>query len=135
MRTRKAKKKEKDIRDSHPLNLPPDQLRRLSAAMSAQENAQKSKDIDSNGPSSSPKPISTTSLPKPSPGAFPDDANGFPNGVNGEDGGEDNPSPPPHQIPILEKPSVDPEAAKAAGNKYFKAKDYPHAIAEYTKGR
>lgn len=38
-----------------------------------------------------------------------------------------NPSPPP-------KPSIDPEACKALGNKYFKAKDYTMAVAEYTKG-
>ena len=39
-----------------------------------------------------------------------------------------SPSPPP-------KPSIDPEACKALGNKYFKAKDYTRAVAEYTKGR
>ena len=57
------------------------------------------------------------------PGAFPDEAT---NGVSDSD--EKSPTPPPH------KPQVDPEACKAAGNKFFKAKDYDRAIEEYTKG-
>lgn len=47
-----------------------------------------------------------------------------------------SPIPPPHKAPSPPpKPSVDPEACKALGNKYFKAKDYIKAIAEYTKGK
>jgi len=37
------------------------------------------------------------------------------------------PSPPP-------QPAFEPEECKALGNKYFKARDYTKAIAEYTKG-
>ncbi len=57
--------------------------------------------------------------------------------VNGhaETNGESSPVPPPHKAPSPPpKPSIDPEACKATGNKYFKAKDYTKAIAEYTKG-
>lgn len=47
-----------------------------------------------------------------------------------------SPIPPPHKVPSPPpKPAIDPEACKALGNKYFKAKDYTKAIAEYTKGK
>ena len=36
--------------------------------------------------------------------------------------------------PVHRVPSIDPEVCKAAGNKYFRVKDYLGAIAEYTKG-
>ena len=49
--------------------------------------------------------------------------------------GDGSPMPPPHRVPSPPpRPSIDAEACKATGNKYFKAKDYPRAIAEYTKG-
>ena len=131
---KKDKKKEKDNRDSHPLNLPPDELRRLSAAMAAQEGARNSMDVDSNGQLSSPNADSPTTPLKAAPGAFPDNANGAMNGVNGDRGDEKSPTPPPHRVPMPEKATIDAEAAKAAGNKFFKAKDYARAIAEYTKG-
>jgi DnaJ homolog subfamily C member 7 len=134
---KKDKKKEKDNRDSHPLNLPPDELRRLSVAMAAQEGARDAMDIDSNGPVPSQHPESPPTPLKMTPGAFPENANGAENGVNGvngDHGDEKSPTPPPHRVPMAEKPTVDAEAAKAAGNKFFKAKDYSRAIAEYTKG-
>lgn len=132
---KKDKKKDKDNRDSHPLNLPPDELRRLSAAMAAQEGARRdSMDVDGNGPFSSQETESPGTPVGTTPGAFPESANGTVNGVNGDHGDEKSPTPPPHRVPIAEKPTVDAEAAKAAGNKFFKAKDYPRAIAEYTKG-
>lgn len=135
---RKGRTKEKDKRDSHPLNLPPDELRRLSAAMSAQESAQPSQnsmDIDSEGPVPSQTTASPNSLPKPSPGSPLENANGIPNGVNEDGGDEKIPTPPLHRVPTTDMPAIDAEAAKAAGNKFFKAKDYSRAIAEYTKGR
>ena len=64
------------------------------------------------------------------------DANGA-NGVNGHVGtnNEESPVPPPHKVASPPpKPTIDPEEFKAMGNKYFKAKDYNKAIAEYTKG-
>jgi DnaJ homolog subfamily C member 7 len=123
------KKKTKGDPDSHPLNLPPDELRRLSAAMAREENGKVPMDLDNDTqePVTSPigerQPMATL---KETPGAFPE----FANGVNGLD--ERSPTPPPHRAPPA--PKVDAEACKAAGNKFFKAKDYERAIAEYTKG-
>lgn len=131
---KKDKKKEKDNRDSHPLNLPPDELRRLSAAMAAQEGARNSMDTDSNEPVSSQDAESPATPLKTAPGGFPENVNGTLNGVNWDYGDEKSPTPPPHRVPMAETPKIDAEAAKAAGNKFFKAKDYPRAIAEYTKG-
>lgn len=131
---KKEKRKEKENRDSHPLNLPPDELRRLSAAMAAQEGGRNLVDVDTNGQIPSPSAEPVTSPLKAALGAFPDNANGTMNGVNGVQGDEKSPTPPPHRVSMPEKPTMDAEAAKAAGNKFFKAKDYPRAIAEYTKG-
>ena len=117
-------RKSKPDPDSHPLNLPPDKVRRLSAAM-AKDEARNATPMDlddspmTNGDSQPATPA------QEAPGAFPDEHT---NGVNGEDA--KSPTPPPH------KPQqVDPEACKAAGNKYFKAKDYDRAVQEYSKGK
>lgn len=69
----------------------------------------------------------------------------IPNGTNGVNGDhtEENaaPRPPPHRTPTdTPKKSEaelkqEAEAAKEEGNKFFKAKQYEKAIAEYTKGR
>ena len=59
------------------------------------------------------------------------------NGVNSHSqlNGDSSPAPPLHKAPSPPpKPLLDPEACKATGNKYFKAKDYTRAIEEYTKG-
>ncbi|KAI9810487.1 MAG: hypothetical protein M1827_006263 [Pycnora praestabilis] len=120
-------------RNSHPLNLPPQELRRLSA-LSTLSDPQTLMDIDQEGlapaPPSSPPPVA--------PGAFPTT-----NGTNGDG----SPIPPPHRTPTSPspqqqqqqqqqkpaQPTVDAEACKAAGNKFFKAKEYDKAIKEYTK--
>lgn len=72
----------------------------------------------------------------------PAPANGEPvtpktNGVNGDSAHEDEaPTPPPHkESPKDETPAVDAEACKAAGNKFFKAREWKKAIEEYTKGK
>ena len=126
------KKKAKPDKNSHPLNLPPDQLRQLSAAMAEANANGDSMDVDELQVPTSPVKTSPPVTPSQSaPGAFPDPTtNGDTNGVNGHD--EKSPTPPPHKEPPL--PPVDAEACKAAGNKFFKAKDYPRAIMEYTKG-
>jgi DnaJ family protein C protein 7 len=86
--------------------------------------------------SSSPAPSSPAAEPKA-------------NGLNGN-----TPAPPPHRYtkspppqsanyaatpeaatPPAEMPTIDAEEYKAAGNKFFKIKDYPAAIKEYSKGR
>ena len=110
--------------NSHPLNLPPDELRRLSAGgMSAMNEPPEPMDLDQDGPIST----APSSPPQVTPGSFPTT-----NGVNGDA----SPEPPPHKparSPSPQRPAVDPEAAKAAGNKHFKAKQYDQAIKEYTK--
>lgn len=116
-------RKSKPDPDSHPLNLPPDELRRLSAAM-AREEARNATPMDLDD---QPETNGTSQPPTPgqeAPGAFPEEQT---NGVNGEE--PKSPTPPPH------KPQpVDAETCKAAGNKYFKAKDYDRAVQEYSKG-
>lgn len=127
------KKKAKPDKNSHPLNLPPDQLRQLSAAMAEANANGDPMDVDEPQPPTSSMKTSPPVTPLQSaPGAFPDSTtNDDTNGVNGHDN-EKSPTPPPHKEPP--PPPVDAEACKAAGNKFFKAKDFPRAILEYTKG-
>ena len=130
--SKKDKKRQKEDRDSHPLNLPPDELRRLSAAMARREPSTGSMDVDADDhePVTSPTTEDPSTSSKSAPGAFPESAIGIANGVNGND--EKSPTPPPHKVPP--KTKIDAEACKAAGNKFFKAKDYARAISEYSKG-
>ena len=122
------KKKSKAESDSHPLNLPPDELRRLSAAMARDEGRTSTPmDLDNEEPVTNGASEPATPF-HDAPGAFP---NGDDDEVNGHD--EKSPTPPPHKTPA--PPPVDPEACKAAGNKFFKAKDYDRAIQEYSKGQ
>jgi DnaJ family protein C protein 7 len=117
--------------DSHPLNLPPEELRRLSALRTA-NMASPREEI------SEPMQESTPA-PQQAPGAFPQ-ANG--NGANGDHTEESGPAPPPHKSASNSPPSnsppqspvVDAAQCKEAGNKFFKAQQYDKAIEEYTKG-
>jgi len=113
--------------DSHPLNLPPEELRRLSALRTA-NMASPREEI------SEPMQESTPA-PQQAPGAFPQ-ANG--NGANGDHTEESGPAPPPHKSPSNspppQSPVVDAQQCKEAGNKFFKAQQYDKAIEEYTKG-
>lgn len=88
-------------------------------------------DVDSEGQNEAP-----TSPPPQAkmPGTFDSPKqNGTP--VNGE-----GPVPPPHKSnptsPVAAAPPTpeEAEAFKAAGNKFYKAKEYKKAIEEYTKG-
>ncbi|OCT53738.1 DnaJ domain-containing protein [Cladophialophora carrionii] len=139
----KEKKKSKYDSDTHPLNLPPDQLRAHLAQMARQEaesagRMSLDRDTDTNlhdasVPNSGAAGASQPATPsREAPGAFPDPSgdDAAANGVNGHPE-ERSPTPPPHRVPPA--PKVDPEACKAAGNKFFKAKDYDRAIQEYTK--
>jgi DnaJ family protein C protein 7 len=112
--------------DSHPLNLPPEELRRLSALRTANMGSPREETTE---------PMQeSTPAPQQAPGAFPQ-ANG--NGVNSEQSGESGPAPPPHRSASsspAQSPAVDAEQCKEAGNKFFKAKQYDKAIEEYTKG-
>lgn len=76
-------------------------------------------------------PMTTPGLSS-APGAFPTSEQTNDTAMNGVDpSDEQTPTPPPHKN-LPQK--IDPETAKAAGNKFFKAKDYDRAIMEYTKG-
>ena len=120
--------------DTHPLNLPPEERERRVPTLSAMTDSRESMDVDQEEPVS-PSPISP---PPVSPGPFGD--------INGVDhmedvrNGDGSPVPPPHRIPVPNepqpppKPSIDAEACKAAGNKFFKQRDYDKAIREYSKG-
>ncbi|KAK8221325.1 hypothetical protein IWZ01DRAFT_37244 [Phyllosticta capitalensis] len=102
-------------RDTHPLNLPPEERRKLSARM-AESVPNTPMDVDREA-TASPAPAS------PSPKA---------NGAPETNGDKPAPTPPPHKTPAPPTPQ-DAESFKAAGNKFFKAKDYANAIKEYSK--
>ncbi|KAL1961291.1 hypothetical protein VTO42DRAFT_19 [Malbranchea cinnamomea] len=109
----------------HPLNLPPDELRRLAqATMSDDNGTYGSMDVDSGSPAA-PFSSSSASAHQSSPTTPAPETNG----VLPEQP-ERLPTPPPHMS--MPQP-VDPEAHKLAGNKFFKAGDYVRAIQEYTK--
>ena len=120
--------------DSHPLNLPPEELRRLSALSAARMGSPTNSEREE-----STEPMQeSTPAPQSAPGAFPQ--------TNGDGHhAEDSPAPPPHRTPTSpppqpqqqqeeQKPAVDAEKCKETGNKFFKAKQYDKAIEEYTKG-
>ncbi|KAF1958321.1 TPR-like protein [Byssothecium circinans] len=139
-----SKRSSRYDRDSHPLNLPPDELRRLSSsAMSAMadQGTPQPMDIDRDFTTSPAPAPSSPSASTPTPKT---------NGTNGDDS---RPAPPPHRYttspppqsanyaatpeeaasPPAQAPTIDAEEYKAAGNKFFKIKDYAAAIKEYTK--
>jgi len=115
--------------DSHPLNLPYDELRRLSAARMSPPSSKSSSPAPA--PNRAPpagEPMETTPAPEVPPPAS-----------NGEDQVmEDRPAPPPHRTPTSPPPQKQPrpedaEAFKAEGNRFYKAGSYGRAIDEYTK--
>lgn len=92
--------------DLHPLNLPPDELRRRLSAMAASRDDQPSSmDIDPQEPQLKQ------------------------NGTNGTE--ERSPTPPPHKS---SGSTDEADSFKLAGNKFFKDGDYRRAIEEYNKG-
>ncbi|KAK1765648.1 TPR-like protein [Phialemonium atrogriseum] len=137
--------------DTHPLNLPPEQRKRLSAlsAMSARSSMDIDKESSNGGSpsSSSPQSHQAAQSPQPGPQTAPQPAptNSFTvpvtNGVNGANGpasAEDGdvPVPPPHKSQPsspTQTAADDAETFKNEGNKFFKAKDYTRAIEFYTK--
>lgn len=122
--------------DTHPLNLPPDEREKRRSAMSAQSDPPTPMEVDQNGDASS----AASTPPPAAPITYPDTDDAA---DDGDFERTTSPIPPPHRFipptppppPAPPKPSVDAEACKALGNKYFKNKDYVKAIAEYTKGR
>lgn len=119
--------------DTHPLNLPPEERRRLSSLAQSAMSGSNSMDIDRepvNGGASSPPPQNDKSS------AQANFSVPISNGTNGHTNG-DAPAPPPHgSNPSSPTPTSkdDAEAYKAAGNRLFKEKNYAKAIEQYTKG-
>ena len=139
-----SKRSSKLDRTSHPLNLPPDELRRLSSVkMSAMADQ----------PTPQPMDIDREFTASPSPPKSPAPAQA-PAAVPKQPAADDSrPAPPPHRYttspppdtakyaatpeestPPAQPPTIDAEEYKNAGNKFFKIKDYPTAIREYSKG-
>lgn len=91
------------------MNLPPDELRRLSAMAAARDESVNAMDVDPKSPS---------------------------NGVNGGGAGdngatEKSPTPPPHRSG---SGTAEADSFKLAGNKFFKDKNYVRAVEEFSKG-
>ncbi|KAI8949557.1 hypothetical protein F4801DRAFT_394773 [Xylaria longipes] len=116
--------------NTHPLNLHPDEIKRLSAAMSERSSFDKmdvDKENSSQPPSSPPPPQPqksfTVPINSPTNGSKPD--------LNGE-----GPAPPPHRSNPSSPVPSDAEQAenyKSLGNKSFKDRQYKKAIKEYSQ--
>ncbi|KAK4151772.1 hypothetical protein C8A00DRAFT_16871 [Chaetomidium leptoderma] len=137
--------------DTHPLNLPPEQRKRLSelSAMSARNSMDVDKEPVNGGKPSSPPPAQTQPPPPPPPQQQQQRASNPPpphhtvpvtNGADASANGvadEAVPTPPPHRSQPSSPVRTDAEQAesfKNEGNKFFKAGDYTHAMEFYTKG-
>jgi DnaJ family protein C protein 7 len=119
-----SSRKSKIDYDTHPLNLPPEERKRLSELSKAAMSASSPMDID-------PQPVNGASPQNPS--AQSNFAVPIPNGTTHDE----PPAPPQHgsrpSSPIL-TPQDDAESYKAAGNRFFKDKNYTKAIEQYSKG-
>ncbi|KAI2630777.1 hypothetical protein GGR54DRAFT_169544 [Hypoxylon sp. NC1633] len=132
--------------NTHPLNLPPDEIKRLSAQynMSSRSSLDKM-DVDKDTPASAstatatPTPSSPRPVPVQTQASFTVPVNSTStNGVKNDEKDDTDgpvPAPPPHRSNPSSPVPTDSEAAeahKADGNKFFKQRDYARAIAEYT---
>lgn len=113
-------KPSRKVSDTHPLNLPPEELKRLSA-LSAGDMSSATGDSSPHG-----DPMVESTPPPTAPGSFP-------NGMEGVESTQDTQNAASPSPAESESPPVDAEACKEAGNKYYKAKQYDQAIEEYTK--
>ncbi|KAI4870782.1 hypothetical protein F4820DRAFT_455020 [Hypoxylon rubiginosum] len=122
--------------NTHPLNLPPEELKRLSAQYNMGSRSSLDKmdlDKDTPAPPSSPPPAqqqASFTIPVNSP-----PTNGVKKGPSEEEGDGPAPPPPAHRSNPSSPVPTDAEAAeahKADGNKFFKQRDFSRAIAEYT---
>jgi DnaJ homolog subfamily C member 7 len=127
--------------NSHPLNLPPDQLRRMSALsnMSGEPFQMDPMEVDREVPNGSPIPLQSPQPVLRSSSSTPT-AKKVNGATNSSTANSKAPAPPPHKSaptsPITPQASIteEAEAFKTAGNRYYKAKEYKKAIEEYTKG-
>ncbi|KZZ95897.1 DNAJ domain containing protein [Moelleriella libera RCEF 2490] len=122
-----SRRSKKDA-DIHPLNLPPEERRRLSKLSSSTMSEQM--DIDR-------EPVNGTSSPASSSSQNNSSAQtNFAVPITNETQNDEAPAPPPHKSnpssPVL-TPLDDAESYKAAGNRFFKEKNYTKAIEQYSK--
>ena len=109
-----------DSADIHPLNLPTEERERrrstlvsmADASGSAESSERYSHEASASSPSETPRAFSSSNDPDPTL----------------ESDCYSSPVPPPH----MSSP-IDAEACKAAGNKFFRMRDYSKAIQEYSK--
>ncbi|RYO88838.1 hypothetical protein DL766_009376 [Monosporascus sp. MC13-8B] len=133
--------------NTHPLNLPPEEYKRLSALSTMSDRSSFDKtdkmDVDKDA-AASPAPPSS---PPPATQQPPSSSYTVPINAPPTNGAKDAPPPPPK--PREEGPAPPPhgsrpsspvptaadeaEAYKAAGNKFFKERDFRNAIIQYTK--
>ncbi|KAM0436745.1 hypothetical protein ACHAPT_002456 [Fusarium lateritium] len=110
--------------DTHPLNLPPEERKRLSDLAAAMNGS--SMDIDG-------EPVNgARATTPPNPSAQANFSVPIPNGST-HDGA---PPPPPHKSnpsSPTPTPKDDAESYKAAGNRFFKDRNYFKAIEQYSK--
>ncbi|MCJ1351470.1 MAG: hypothetical protein MMC33_001454 [Icmadophila ericetorum] len=115
--------------DTHPLNLPPEERQRRSTQFAMSDGTEEM-EVDHDSPMVSP------SSPMPTAPGFFSSPNGA-DDMNGTSEETPSPVPPPHRTPAEPpqpaKPTVDAEACKASGNKFFKMRMYDKAIEEYSK--
>lgn len=116
--------------NTHPLNLPPEERKRLSALATSAMNGRNSSSMDIDR-----EPVNGASTPPPqNPSAQANFSVPIPNGTGKRDGA---PTPPPHKSnPSSPTPTPleDAESYKAAGNRFFKERNYTKAIEQYSKG-
>ncbi|UPK90013.1 hypothetical protein LCI18_000948 [Fusarium solani-melongenae] len=109
---------------THPLNLPPEERKRLSALAAAMNGS--SMDVDG-------EPVNgARATTPPNPSAQTNFSVPIPNGST-HDGA---PPPPPHKSnpsSPTPTPKDDAESYKAAGNRFFKDRNYFKAIEQYSK--
>jgi DnaJ family protein C protein 7 len=128
--------------DTHPLNLPPEQRKRLSelSAMSARNSMDVDKEPVNGGNPSSPPPQPQQQRPSNSPSYQNSFTVPVTNGTEASTNGvadEAVPAPPPHRSQPsspVQSEAEQAESFKNEGNKFFKAGDYTHAVEFYTKG-
>lgn len=117
--------------NTHPLNLPPEERKRLSALATSAMNSQDSMDIDR-------EPVNGNHANSTPPPKNPSAQANFSVPItNGHANRSQAPTPPPHKSnPSSPTPTSedDAESYKAAGNRFFKDRNYPKAIEQYSKG-
>ncbi|PKS10232.1 hypothetical protein jhhlp_001982 [Lomentospora prolificans] len=126
-----ARRKKSEL-NTHPLNLPEEERKRLSALSNMSEPSAMDIDEPSTAAPSSP-PHQSPPQPQPQTAFSVPVTNGTKD-VNGDN--STPPAPPPHRSnpsSPVPTPAEEAEAYKAAGNKYFKEKSYVDAIRQYDK--